>query len=110
MAEGDDQGMLKATSSSNREFDIVSPSRRTVPVWKHFSFERKNPKGKSSKAVCKLCGKSVAHAGGTSNLKSHLYTWHKSEHGSLFAVPDPRPKEQPMVTDFTRLTRSRVYS
>ena len=32
--------------------------------------------------------------------KSHLYTWHKSEHNGLFAAPDPHPKEQPMVTDF----------
>lgn len=105
MAEGGDQGKLEATSSSDRECNIVSPSGRTAPVWKHFGFKRKNPKGKSSKAVCKLCGKSVAHMGGTSNLKSHLYTWHKSEHDSLFAAPDPRPKEQPMVADFMRPTR-----
>ena len=102
MAKGG-EGMLEATSSSDRECDIVSSSGRTAPVCKHFGFEQKNPKGKSSKALCKLCGKSVTHAGGTSNLKSHLYTWLKSEHDSLFAAP--RLKEQPMVTDFMRPTR-----
>ena len=64
MAEGG-EGMLEATSSSDRECDIVSLPGRTAPVQKHFGFEWKNAKGKSSEAVCKLCGKSIAHAGGT---------------------------------------------
>ena len=106
MAEASEggEGMLVATSSSDRECDVVSPSGRTAPVWKHFGFERNDPKGKRSKAVCKLCGESVAHAGGTSNLKSHLYIWHKNEHDSLFVVRHARPREQPMVTDFMRPT------
>jgi len=48
---------------------------------------------------------SITHAGGTSNLKVICTSdLHKSEHDSLFAAPDPHPKEQPMVTDFMRPT------
>ena len=105
MAErGEGSQETAATSASNRESD-VSPTGKTAPIWKYFGFDRKDQKGKSSKAVCKLCWKNVAHAGGTTNLKSHLHTWHTKEYESLFVASDSRPKEQPTLTDYMRPTR-----
>ena len=49
--------------------------------------------------------KSVAHAGGTTNLKSHVHTWHPNEYESLFSTPDSRPKQQPTLADYMRPTR-----
>ena len=44
----------EATSAGNRESDIVNPTGKTAPIWKYFGFDRKDKKGKSSRALCKL--------------------------------------------------------
>ena len=67
MAECGEGSNSHEANASNR---VVSPKGKTAPVWKYLGFNRKDPKGKSSKAICKLCGKNVAHAGGTTKLKS----------------------------------------
>ena len=66
---------------------VVSPSSRTAVVWKHFGFS-KDENGKlvkDSRAICKLCGQKVAHGGGTTNLKNHLRTKHRSTYDELFS-------------------------
>ena len=66
---------------------VVSPSSRTAVVWKHFGFS-KDENGKlvkDSSAICKLCGQKVAHGGGTTNLKNHLQTKHRSTYDELFS-------------------------
>ena len=59
---------------------VVSPSSRISVVWKHFGFE-KDDRGKLVKgawATCKLCMQKVAHGSGTTNLKNHVRTKHRS--------------------------------
>ena len=102
MAQDGDGTKAASTSDSDRESTIVTPPGKTAPVWKCFGFDRNDRKGKSSKALCKLCGKSVAHAVGTTNLKNHLYIWHRNEYNKLFAVPELMPKEQLVLTEFMR--------
>ena len=36
------------------------------------------------KAYCKICKTGVVHTGGTTNLKNHLYTWHRLIHDGLY--------------------------
>ena len=67
---------------------VVSPSSRISVVWKHFSFE-KDDSGKlvkGARATCKLCMQKVAHSGGTTNLKNHLRTKHRSTYDELFEI------------------------
>ena len=63
-----------STSPSICKMDdsLVTPKGRTSKVWQHFGFRKDNKEGK--KAVCKICKAGVVHAGGTTNLKTHLYT------------------------------------
>ena len=61
---------------------LVTPKGRTSKVWQHFGFPKDDKEGK--KAVCKICKAGVVHAGGTTNLKTHLYTWHRQLHDELF--------------------------
>ena len=52
-------------------------------VWKHFERKKKH-------SVCKLCGKTFAYHGGTSNLRSHL----KNAHQSLWPASDEDDTER----------------
>ena len=66
---------------------IVSPTRRSARVWKHFGF-KKDTSGRidrSKHAVCKLCNASVAHGGGTTNLRNHLRLNHHAEYLLLYS-------------------------
>ena len=60
--------------------EIVTPSNRTAEIWKHFGFKRdlSGKLNKSERALCKVCKQSVAHGGGTTNLRNHLRTAHSS--------------------------------
>ena len=68
---------------------LVTPKGRSLKVWQHFGFRKKDKEGKKAvwqhfgfckedkegkKEVCKICKAGVVHAGGTTNLKTHLYT------------------------------------
>ena len=90
--------MAEQMESSSDISDIVTPSKRTSTVWKHFGFARCKGKITKEKAVCKLCSKSVAaHSSGTTNLQNHLLAWHKNE---MFG--EKRPQVQSMLTEFVR--------
>ena len=52
-------------------------------VWKHFERNKKH-------SICKLCGKTFAYHGGTSNLRSHL----KNAHQSLWPASDEDDTER----------------
>ena len=62
--------------------NIVSPVGKSSLVWKYFGYLRGQTK--SSKALCKVCGGKVERAGGTSNLRSHLRTWHRSIYEEIY--------------------------
>lgn len=96
----DGDGMKAAISSDC--VSIKTPPEKTAPVQKCFIFDRNDRQGKSSKALGKLRGKSIAHAEGTTNLKNHLYIWHRNEYNDLFTSPKSPPKEQPVLTEFMR--------
>ena len=49
-------------------------------MWKFFSFH-KNEKGKKA-MLCYLCKKAVVHTGDTTNLKNHLFIWHRPEYNA----------------------------
>ena len=53
-----------------------------MKVWQYFGFPKGQKEGK--KAYCKICKVGVVHAGGTTNLKTHLYTWHRLIHDELY--------------------------
>ena len=85
---------------------ITTPAGRTSQVWKHFGFKEGEKDGK--KVTCKLCGVYVAHGGGSTNLKTHLRTWHRSTHDELFKVcsTDVSPgKQETIDTYVTRVTK-----
>lgn len=92
---------ITAAITSNRESTTVTSPGKTAPVWKCFGLDWNDKKGKSSKALRKVYGKSVAHAGGMTNLKNHLYIWHWNKYNDLFASPDSTPKE-PVLTQFMK--------
>ena len=62
--------------------DFVTPKNHTSKVWEYFCF----PKGQKEdkKAFCKICRAGVVHVGGTTNLKTHLHTWHCPIHDELY--------------------------
>ena len=65
---------------------IVSPTGRSARVRKHFGF-KKDTSGRidrSKHAVCKLCNASVAHGGGTTNLRNHLCLNNHAEYLLLY--------------------------
>ena len=64
------------------QFVIVTPKNRTSKVWEYFGFSKGQKEDK--KAFCKICKAGVVHAGGTTNLKSHLHTWHRLIHDELY--------------------------
>ena len=64
------------------ESQIVTPKNRTSKVWQYFGFPKSEKEGK--KAYCKICKAGVVHAGGTTNLKNHLYMWHRLVHDELY--------------------------
>ena len=88
----------RASVDSDNASAIVTPSKKTAAVWKLFGFW-KNEKGKKAMS-CKLCEKAVVHAGGTTNLKNHLFIWHRPEYNELYNQTEL--KTQPWLTDFTR--------
>ena len=61
---------------------LITPRNRTSKVWQYFGFPKGQREGK--KAYCKICKTGVVHAGGTTNLKTHLYTWHRLIHDELY--------------------------
>ena len=67
---------------ADRSLELVTPKNRTSKVWQYFSF----PKGHKDekKAFCTICKAGLVHAGGTTNLKTHLHTWHRSTYDELF--------------------------
>ena len=64
------------------ESQIVTPKNRTSKVWQYFGFPKSEKEGK--KAYCEICKAGVVHAGGTTNLKNHLYMWHHLVHDELY--------------------------
>ena len=64
------------------ESQIVTPKNRTSKVWQYFGFPKSEKEGK--KAYCKIRKADVVHAGGTTNLKIILYTWHHLVHDELY--------------------------
>ena len=60
--------------------------------------EKRNKDNKA--ALCKLCEKDVVHAGGTTNLKNHLFIWHKKEYDELYSQTAVRA-QQPL-TNFAK--------
>ena len=90
---------------------IVTPVGRSARVWMHFGF-KKDPSGKIDKskhAVCKLCNASVAHGGGTTNLRNHLRLNHSSEYLSLFPPEEksnsPKDAAQSRMEDFVSVPK-----
>ena len=88
---------------------LVTPKGRTSKVWQHFGFPKGDKEGK--KAVCKICKVGVVHAraGGTTNLKTHLYTWHRQLHDELFQesseiAQTSTRQTQGTMDDFVRYT------
>jgi len=67
---------------ADQSLELVTPKNRTSKVWQYFGF----PKGhkEEKKAFCTICKAGVVHTGGTTNLKSHLHTWHRSTYDELF--------------------------
>ena len=66
--------------------DIVTPPNRTATVWRHFGFKKDENRKliKGDRALCKVCGSSVAHGGGTTNLRNHLRAVHSTIYYVLF--------------------------
>ena len=62
--------------------NIVSPVGKSSLVWKYFGYLRGQTE--SSKALCKVCGGKVERDGGTSNLRLHLRTWHRSIYEEIY--------------------------
>ena len=73
------------------------------PVWSFFDQPQPSTDGKSE-TVCKLCKKTFAHHGGTSNLQAHLERKHphsfkvKSELQGTVEKSATRQKAQPLIT------------
>ena len=86
-----------SSSSFSRQLsEIVTPPNRTATVWKHFGFQ-KDDKGKLIKsdcALCKACGTSIAHGGGTIILRNHLRAQHPALYYELFPTHSTVSTEQ----------------
>ena len=71
--------------------DVVAYSTRLKSaVWKYFGVE-KSSNGtvqKDRHVICKLCSQKVAHGGGTTNLKNHLRTNHRTQYEELYGSED----------------------
>ena len=74
--------------------DNVSARSNASQVWKNFGFYLdSNNKPDKSKAVCKICFAEKPYVGGsTSNLRTHLNTYHSNE------VKASQPKSEPSIT------------
>ena len=86
--------------------DIFTPFGRISPVWIHFGY-KKDSAGvliKGTRAYCKLCCQTVAHGGGTTNLKNHLRLNHPSEYTNLFPGDENVDEKQHKIEDFARPT------
>ena len=97
------------TCISKMASNIVSPKGKTSVVWQHFGY----PPGEadSKKATCKLCGVHVVHGGGTTNLKNHLCTWHRSTFDELFTENSrPSTGKQAMMTRYVTPVAKLPYS
>ena len=76
-----------ADDDEHESVDLVCYSKRLKSlVWKHFGVEKSSTgtveKGKF--VVCKLCSQKVAHGGGTTNLKNHSRTNHRTQYEELY--------------------------
>ena len=89
-----------AEREDHAEDPIVTPSKKTSVAWKYFGY-RKSHRDKKN-VLCKLCEKPVAHAGGTTNLKNHLFIWHRKEHDQLYK--QTKEKDQQPLTSFATTT------
>ena len=74
--------------------DNISARSNASQVWKNFGFYLdSNNKPDKSKAVCKICFAEKPYVGGsTSNLRTHLNTYHSNE------VKGSQPKSEPTIT------------
>ena len=73
------------------DVDIVLYSKRLESVvWKYFGVERSSNETvqKDRRVICKLCSQKVAHGGGTTNLKNHLWTNHRAQYEELYGSED----------------------
>jgi hypothetical protein len=84
-------------------------------VWGFFYFKGTKAKGPETLNVyCKLCKegvkrKIVAYCGGTSNLKSHMMSWHKAEYDKA-ETEDKNPKiAKNPITDHFGTQAKKVY-
>ena len=81
------------------------------PVWSFFDQPQPSTDGKSE-TVCKLCKKTFAYHGGTSNLQAHLERKHphsfkvKSELQGSVEKSATRQKAQPLITQHAIAKRS----
>ena len=68
---------------ANRSLELVIPK---IVHLKYGSMFFSFPKGhkEEKKAFCTICKAGVVHAGGTTNLKTHLHRWHHSTYDELF--------------------------
>ena len=78
-------------SQASASSDVVAYSTRLKSVvWKYFGVE-KSSNGtvqKDRHVICKLCSQKVAHGGGTTNLKNHLRTNHRTQYEELYGSED----------------------
>ena len=89
--------------------DIVSPKGKTSAVWKYFGYLRGKKEGPT--ALCKVCGGSVERSGGTTNLRSHLRTWHRSIYDQLYPeAPDESCSKQGTMDSFVTRVEKLPYN
>ena len=63
--------------------EAVSPKGKSSVVWKYFGY-LKGEMEATTKPMCKICRTRVERAGGTTNLKAHLRTWHRTVYDELY--------------------------
>ena len=96
MADGD---------SSAESVDLVCYSKRLKSlVWKHFGVEKSSAGivQKDKHVVCKLCSHKVAHGGGTTNLRNHLRTNHRTQYEELYIAEQDADTRQSLMDTFVR--------
>ncbi|XP_076879714.1 cytochrome b5 type B isoform X1 [Brachyhypopomus gauderio] len=66
--------------------DLVKKQNATSPVWEHFGFKpnKKEEPANLDEATCRICARNVVvKRGNTSNLRSHLATYHPAIEAQL---------------------------
>ena len=84
------------TCSQNQTFTL---SRRVSPVWKQFGYKKDSTGNlvKGPLTYCKLGFQSVAHGGGTVNLRSYLRLNYLSNYSNLFTDNKADENKQPRI-------------